>query len=127
MKKIVILATVIVSGMALSLHAEEGEKGKGKGKGGGMDPGKRAEMMIEKLDTDGSGTISKAEFEASPMAGKMKGKEGMLDKVFAGRDANGDGELDKKELSKPMKGKGKGPGDEGGKGKGKKEKEKDAE
>lgn len=118
MKKILILATVVVSGMALGLHAEEGDKGKGKGHGG--DPAKRAEAMIKKLDTDGNGTISKAEFAASPMGEKMKAKEGMLDKAFAARDTNGDGELDKAELSKPgpgAKGKGKGPKDGEGKGK----------
>ncbi|MEM1442218.1 MAG: EF-hand domain-containing protein [Verrucomicrobiota bacterium] len=124
MKKILILATVIVSGMALGLHAEEDGKGKGKGKGGDMEPGKRAEMMIEKLDTDGNGTISQSEFAAAPFAERLKDKEGALDKLFAARDGNGDGELDKKELSKPMKGgKGKGPGDGGKKGKGKKDAE----
>lgn len=124
MKKIFILATVIISGLAFSLQAEEGDKGKGRGKGD-MDPAKRAEAMIKKLDTDGNGTVSKAEFAAGPMAEKMKAKEGMLDKVFAARDTNKDGELDQAELAKPGPG-GKGKGPKGGDGKGKKGK-KDAE
>lgn len=116
MKKILILATVIISGIAIgNLQAEEGDKG-GKGKGKGGDPAARADAMIKKLDTDGNGTISKAEMAAGPMASKAK--EGTLDKMFAARDTNEDGELDKAELSKPMGGgKGKG-GDKGGKGKG---------
>lgn len=122
MKKIVIIATVVASGMALSLHAEEEGKGKGKGK---VDPAKRVAFMLEKLDTDGSGTISKEEFAAGPIAEKMKGKEGALDKIFAARDSDGDGELSKKELAKPM-GKGKGPGPDG-KGKAKKKGGEDAE
>ena len=84
-----------------------------------MEPGKRAEMMLEKLDTDGSGGLSKEEFAAAPFAEKMSGKEGMFDKFFASRDTNSDGELEKKELSKPQQGKGKGPGAGGKKGKGK--------
>ena len=120
MKKILILATIVASGMALSLHAEDEKKGKGK-KGGDMDPGKRAEMMIEKLDTDGNGTISQSEFAASPFAERLKDKEGALDKLFAARDSNEDGELDLKELSKPMRG---GKGGKGGKGPGDGEKPK---
>ncbi len=115
MKKIFILATVIVSGLAFSLQAEEGDKGKGKGKG---DPAARADAMIKKLDTDGNSTLSKTEFAAGPQAEKMKAKEGMLDKFFAARDTNSDGELDKAELSKPVQG-GKGKGPKGGEGKGK--------
>ncbi|MDF1825167.1 MAG: EF-hand domain-containing protein [Verrucomicrobiales bacterium] len=118
MKKILILATVIVSGMALGLaQAEEGDKG-GKGKGKGGDPAARADAMLKKLDTDGSGGISLEEFAAAPKPEKAKGKEGMLDKMFAARDTNSDGELDKAELSAPRKGgkgKGKGKG-KGGKG-----------
>ncbi len=71
--------------------------------------------MLKKLDTDGSGGISKEEFAAAPKGDKAKGKEGMLDKMFEMRDTNKDGELDKAELSKGGPG-GKGGGDKGGKG-----------
>ncbi|MDF1657807.1 MAG: EF-hand domain-containing protein [Verrucomicrobiales bacterium] len=118
MKKIFILATVIVSGMALGLaQAEEGDKGgKGKGKGKGGDPAARADAMLKKLDTDGSGGISLEEFAAAPKGDKSKGKEGMLDKMFEMRDTNSDGELDKSELSKPREGGKGGKKGKGGKG-----------
>lgn len=127
MKKILVVGTAIVAGLSFGLShaADDAEKGKGKGKGKG-DPAKRAEMMIEKLDKDDSGTLSKEEFAAGPMAERMKDKPGALDKMFAGRDKNKDGELDKAELSAPPKGgKGKGgkKGDGEGKGKGKKDAE----
>lgn len=117
MKKILVIGTAIVTGLSFGLsHAEEGDKGKGKGKG---DPGKRAEMMLKKLDTDENGTLSKEEFAAGPIGEKMKDKEGAIDKIFAARDKNNDGELDKDELAAPPKGKGKGDGKGKGKGKGK--------
>ena len=100
MKKILVVATAMIAGLAVGLsHAEEeGGKGKGKGKGKG-DPAARAEMMIKKLDTDGNGTISKDEFAAGPMAAKMKekGGDGAIDKIFKARDKDGDGELSKEE------------------------------
>lgn len=111
MNKFLVLAT-LVAGLAVGLHAEEKGKGKGDGKGG--DPAKRAEAMIKQLDKDGNGTISKEEFAAGPMAAKAKEKGGDVDKIFAGRDKNSDGQLDKAELSMPPKGKG-----DKGKGKGK--------
>lgn len=126
MKKILIYSITLLAGLSIGLVQAEDEKGKGKGKGGkGGDPAERAAKMIKALDKDGNGTVSKKEFAAGPMAERMKGKEGALDKMFAARDTNKDGELDKKELSAPRKGgkgaKGKGkPGEEGkGKGKGK--------
>lgn len=127
MKKILVVAVTVIAGLAVGLAGAEDEKKgkpeKGKGKG---DPAQRAEMMLKKLDTDKSGTISKEEFAAGPMAERLKGKEGALDKIFAMRDKNGDGELDKKELAAPPKrdgkggpkGKGKGKGDGKGKGEG---------
>lgn len=128
MKKFLVVATAMVAGLAVGIAQAEDEKGKGKGKGKGGDPAKRAEMMIKKLDTDGNGTISKEEFAAGPMAKKAKesGKEGMIDKAFAARDKNSDGQLDKAELSAPRPG-GKGKGKPGGKGKGKGDKKKKAE
>lgn len=115
MKKFLVMATTLVAGFSIGVaHAEEG---KGKGKGG--DPVKRAEGMIKSLDKDGNGTLSKEEFASSPYAAKMKEKngEGSVDKAFAARDTNKDGQLDKAELSAPPKGKGdKGKGKEEGKG-----------
>ncbi len=120
-KNLLVVATALVAGFSLGIaQAAEDKKPEGKGKGKGGDPTKRAEMMIKKLDKDGSGTVSKAEFAAGPMAERFKDKEGALDKMFASRDKNEDGELDKAELSAPPKGgKGKGPKPEG-KGKPKK-------
>ena len=115
MKKFLLVATTLVAGLTIGLAQAE-DKEKGKGKGG--DPVKRAEGMIKTLDKDGNGTLSKEEFAASPNAAKMKekGGEGAIDKAFAGRDTNKDGQLDKAELSAPPKGK----GDKGkGKGEGK--------
>lgn len=116
MKKFLVVATTLVAGFAIGLAQAEEGKEKGKGKGG--DPVKRAEGMIKTLDKDGNGTLSKEEFAASPNAAKMKekGGEGAIDKAFAARDTNKDGQLDKAELSAPPKGK----GDKGkGKGEGK--------
>jgi Ca2+-binding EF-hand superfamily protein len=106
MKKFFVVATTLVAGFAIGLAQAEDGKEKGKGKGG--DPVKRAEGMIKNLDKDGNGTLSKEEFAASPNAAKMKekGGEGAIDKVFAARDTNKDGQLDKAELSAPPKGKG---------------------
>ena len=80
MKKILVVATAMVAGLAVGIAQAEDEKGKGKGKGKGGDPAKRAEMMVQKLDKDGNGTLSKEEFAASPMAKKAqeagKGRHG---------------------------------------------------
>src|SRR5690606_4799507 len=104
MKKFLVVATFVVAGLAIGLvQAEEGRE-KGKGKGG--DPAKRAEAMIKNLDKDGNGTLSKEEFAASPFAAKAKekGGEGAIDKIFARRDTNKDGQLDQAELSAPPQG-----------------------
>lgn len=134
-KNLLVVATAVVAGLSLGIaQADDEKKPEGKGKGKGGDPAKRVEMMLKKLDKDGSGTISKKEFAAGPMAERLKDKEGALDKVFAARDKNEDGELDKKELAAPPKhGKGKGPRPDGkgkgpkpdGKGKGPKPDKKD--
>lgn len=105
MKKFLVVATFVVAGLTIGLQAEEGrEKGKGKGKGG--DPAKRAEAMIKNLDKDGNGTLSKEEFAASPFAAKAKEKAGedAIDRIFARRDTNNDGQLDLAELSAPPQG-----------------------
>ncbi len=120
MKKALLYSVTILAGLSLGLVQADDEKG-GKGKGGkggkGGDPAARAEMMIKKLDKDGNGTVSKEEFAAGPMAERFKDKEGALDKMFASKDKNSDGELDKAELSAPPKGGKGGKGDKGGKGK----------
>ena len=133
-KNLLVVATALVAGLSLGIAQADDKKPEGKGKGKG-DPAKRAEMMLKKLDKDKSGTISKEEFASGPMAERFKDKEGALDKIFAARDTNGDGELDKKELAAPPKrGKGKGPRPDGkgkdkpeGKGKPEKKEKKDAE
>jgi hypothetical protein len=122
MKKLLVMATALVAGLAVGLAQAEDEKGKGKGKGKG-DPAKRAEFMLKALDKDDSKTISKEEFAAGKMGQRLKekGGDGALDKVFGNLDKNDDGELDKAELSapgkggkgKPPKGKGKGKGKDG--------------
>ena len=121
MKKFLVLTTALVAGLAVGLSHAEDDKGKGKGKGKAADPAARADAMIKSLDKDANGTISKEEFAAGPMAAKAKekGGDGMIDKIFAGRDTNSDGQLDKAELSAPPKGKGGEKGGEKGKGKGK--------
>lgn len=119
MNKFLVLAT-LVAGLAVGLAQAEEGKGKGDGKGKGGDPAKRAEAMIKQLDKDGNGTLSKEEFAAGPMAAKAKEKGADIDKMFAGRDTNKDGQLDQAELAAPPKApKGKGKGD--GKGKAKAE------
>lgn len=109
-KNLLVVATALVAGISLGTAQAEDKKPEGKGKGKGGDPAERAEMMIKKLDKDGNGTLSKEEFAAGPMAERLKEKEGALDKVFAMRDTNKDGQLDKAELAAPPKGKGKGDG-----------------
>ena len=116
MKKFLVVATTVVAGLAVGLSQAEEGKDKGKGKGG--DPAKRAEAMIKTLDKDGNGTLSKEEFAAGPMAAKAKEKGADIDKLFAARDTNKDGQLDKAELAAPPKGKGDGKGKGKGKGKG---------
>ena len=121
MKKFLVLTTALVAGLAVGLSHADDDKGKGKGKGKAADPAARADAMIKSLDKDANGTLSKEEFAAGPMAAKAKekGGDGMIDKIFAGRDTNSDGHLDKAELSAPPKGKGGEKGGEKGKGKGK--------
>ncbi len=118
MKTFLAVAALAVSGLAVGLSQADEGKEKGKRKGG--DPAKRAEAMIKRLDKDGNGTISKEEFAAGPFASKAKEKGADIDKMFAARDTNKDGELDQAELAAPPKGgKGKGKGRPDGEGRGK--------
>ncbi len=134
MKKFLVVTSALVAGLTVGLAQAEEDKGKGK-KGRGGDPVKRAEAMIKNLDKDGNGTLSKEEFAAGPFVVKMKERRGedAVERLFAARDTNKDGQLDKAELSAPPKGrgdrgkgkKGKGPRDgEGVKGEGKKDTDK---
>ena len=132
-KKILTLAIALVAGFSLSIAQADDEKGKGKPDRKGdrkkVEPAKRAEMIIKKLDKDDDGKLSKEEFAAGPIAKRIikeKGQEA-ADKMFGMRDENKDGFLDKKELSKPPKrGKGK-PGKGKGKPDGKKKEDKKKE
>lgn len=145
MKRFLVVTSALVAGLTVGLAQAEEGKGKGKGKGG--DPVKRAEAMLKNRDKDGNGTLSKEEFVAGPFVAKLKERRGedAVDKLFAARDTNKDGQLDKAELSAPPKGrgdrgkgkKGKGPRDgendkakgprdgDGDKGEGKKDNDKD--
>lgn len=104
------LSLVLVAGLAM---AADGDKPGAKGKGGPVDPAKRAEMMLKKLDTDKSGGISKEEFAAGPMAKRANGDQEKIDKAFGRIDKDGDGSITKEELEKmpaPKPGAGKGKG-----------------
>lgn len=117
MNKYFTAAVALAAGLTLGVaQADDGKGGKGKGGAAGKgDPGKRAEMMLKRLDKDESGTISKEEFASGAMAKKLAEKRGddAVGKIFGMRDKNGDGELDKEELSAPPK---RGKGGKAGKG-----------
>ncbi len=118
MKKFLVIAATIALGLSFSFAEGEGAKGKGKTP---VDPAKKAEALIKQLDKDGNGTLSKEEYATAPWAAKAKekGGEGAIDKIFASRDKNKDGQLDKDELAAPRQhapGKG-GKGGKGGKSK----------
>jgi len=106
MKKFLVVATTLVAGTAIGLVQAADEK---KPKGGGT-PEERAAAMIKTLDKDDNKTLSKEEFLAGPAATKAKADGKDVDKMFAGRDKNKDGQLDLAELSIVPKPKGK-PGE----------------
>ncbi|MCB1086685.1 MAG: hypothetical protein KDM63_06545 [Verrucomicrobiae bacterium] len=99
------LTFALVAGLAFA----QGEKKKGEGKGGPVDPAKRAEGMMKKLDTNSDGKISKEEWAAGPMAAgaKAKGGDEAVNKGFARIDKNSDGNIDMDELKSMPAGKGK--------------------
>jgi len=121
--KLTAAITALVAAFSLGIAQDEGGKGKrpegGKGKGG--DPAQRAKMMIQRLDKDGDGKLSKEEFAAGPMAERVKDQPERLDRMFAALDKDGDGKLSEAELAAAPRGDGKGrPGAKGeGKGEGK--------
>lgn len=73
---VAILTAMLVTGAASALVAQESEPRMHKGK-----------QMMEKMDTDGNGELSRDEF--------MQAHEKMFDAV----DENGDGTLDREELA----------------------------
>jgi len=97
------LSLTLIAGLAVA-GPDGGKPGK-DGKPGhdhkAMDPAKRAEMMMKKLDTDSDGKISKAEFAAGPMGKRMTEKRGdeAIDKFFGRVDKDGDGNLTEEELA----------------------------
>lgn len=100
------LGTFAVLGLTIGLTQADEPSEKGKRKGG--DPVKHAQAMIERLDRDGNGTISREEFAAGPFAAKAKEKGADINKFFDARDKNKDGQLDLEELSTRPEGRGKG-------------------
>ncbi len=103
--KLLIIALVSLTSFALAAEGDKKDKKK-------ADPAKRAEMILKNSDTDGNGTVSKAEFTNSKMGKKMTEKRGAdaVNKAFARMDKDKDGELSKAELTHMGGGKGKKPG-----------------
>lgn len=99
MNKTLILGAFALLTASFAISAE-GDKPKKP-----ADPAARAKMMLEKLDTDKNGTLSKEEFAAGPIAEREKEKPGSADKAFAARDTSKDGQLDLAELSVVPEGK----------------------
>ena len=117
------LALALVAGVAMAAEGDKPKKGEGKKPGGDVDPAKRAEMILGKLDTDKSGSISKEEFAASPMAKRAQGDQEKIDAAFGRMDKDGDGSITQAELAAmPARGGGKKPGGEGKPGEGGKKK-----
>jgi Ca2+-binding EF-hand superfamily protein len=60
----------------------------------------RQEEMFAKMDTNGDGTIDKAEFAAfAPPQGEKSGRPGpSVDEMFAAMDSDGDGSITKTEM-----------------------------
>ena len=111
-----LLIIAITSLTSFALAADGDKKGKKPEGGDAPNPAKRAEMILKKSDTDGNGTISKAEFANSKMGKTITEKRGAdaIDKMFARIDKNKDGELNKGELASMGAGrKGKGKGKKG--------------
>jgi EF hand len=99
MNKTLILGAFALLTASFAISAE-GDKPKKP-----ADPVANAKMMLEKLDTDKNGTLSKEEFAAGPIAKREAEKPGSTDKAFAARDTNKDGQLDLAELSVVPQGK----------------------
>lgn len=85
-----------VIAVAASLaHGEKTDQPDRAGRNGPPNP----KSIIERLDTDGNGTVSLAEFKAGPRA--QENPEG-ADKVFARIDADGNGEISVAEFAQHM-------------------------
>jgi Ca2+-binding EF-hand superfamily protein len=90
------LALALTSMQTFAADAGNAKKGEGK-----RDP----EAMFKRLDTNNDGSISKEEWDASPMAKKDADKAA---KSFTARDKDKDGKITKEEFTAAPKGKGKG-------------------
>ncbi len=111
---------VLGIGVAMSLSAF-GAEDKGDRKAGGHGPAGDPEARFKALDTDGSGTISLAEFKVGHEKRMAAMKERMGDKfdaskapnpdeIFKKIDTNGDGQASKEEMKEGQKNMGRGPG-----------------
>jgi hypothetical protein len=92
-----ILTVLAITSLAV-YAADDAKKGDKKGAGKGK-KGNPAEIF-KRLDKDNSGSISKEEFMATPMAKKAGDK---AEKMFGMRDKNNDGEISKEEFTAPRK------------------------
>lgn len=99
MNKTLILGAFALLTASFAISAE-GDKPKKP-----ADPVANAKMMLEKLDTDKNGTLSKEEFAVGPISKREAEKPGSTDKAFTARDTNKDGQLDLAELSVVPQGK----------------------
>jgi hypothetical protein len=102
------MKTTIIAGIAALCLVNAG-LAKGGKKGGNGE-------LFDKLDADGSGELSKAEWLAGPA---KKLPEGKADAVFGKVDSDGSGSIDEGEWAEARhghKGKGKGAGKKKGKG-----------
>jgi hypothetical protein len=115
------LCSALVVGFALVANAGEkgaGADGAGKGQGGPGKGGQRPDpaAVHGKMDADGSGGVSLAEFKNNPRA-KNAPDQAKVEQRFNHMDADGSGEISQAEFTDAMKkmaGK-RGPGGKGGK------------
>ena len=111
-----LLIVAVASLTSFSLAADGDKKGK-KPQGDAPNPAQRAEMILKNSDTDGNGSVSKAEFANSKMGKAITEKRGAdaVTKMFERIDKNKDGELNKGELASMGAGRKGKPGDKKGK------------
>jgi hypothetical protein len=93
------IVTAALAGLVFAANAAEEEKKDGERKRGGRSA-PEPEALFKRLDADGDGSVSKAEFLASPRA--QQNKEA-AEKRFATVDKDGDGKLSQDEFTAGMK------------------------